>query len=136
VVALAKAGQKACVRAEGVNRACLSGTISLPCCLFTAIVRSSPSSLYATKYLVLSIAKKVLQQGRFYASNKVAVEDKKGGDNVKAMWPSLARLQAFGFLGIDISLPASYRLIRYGIALDHLEVKNVEQEFALLFNDH
>jgi hypothetical protein len=72
--------------------------------------------------------------------NKAVVEDENGGDKVKAKRPSLARPRAYGFLGIEVNviehLPAPYRLVRYSIAPDQPEVKNVEQDFTLLFYNH
>ena len=46
----------------------------------------------------------------------------------------------FNYRGIDIDilerLPTPYGLVRYGVAPDHPEVKNVEKEFASLFVEH
>jgi hypothetical protein len=59
-------------------------------------------------------------------------------DERKSSSSSSARLRAFGFLGIDVDviehLPAPYRLVRYGVVPNHLDVKNVKQEFASLFD--
>ena len=59
-------------------------------------------------------------------------------DERKSSSSSSARPRAFGFLGIVVDvvehLPALYRLVRYGVAPNHLDVNNVKQEFASLFD--
>ena len=59
-------------------------------------------------------------------------------DERKSSSSSSARPRVFGFSGIDVDvierLPVPYSLVRYGVAPDHPDVKNVKGEFALLFD--
>lgn len=91
--------------------------------LSVAIVGAGPSGFYAAKYLTSSVLKRI----KSAASASV-------GDEVKQS-PS-----PFGWSGIDIDiierLPTPYGLVRYGVAPDHPEVKNVENDFASLYDEN
>lgn len=88
--------------------------------LSVAIVGAGPSGFYAAKYLTSSVLKRIQSSG-----GTLAVDE----DN-KSPPP-------FRWSGIDIDiierLPTPYGLVRYGVAPDHPEVKNVENDFASLF---
>lgn len=87
-----------------------------------AIVGAGPSGFYASKYLTSSVLKRIQQSSA--AENAAADGD---GDSAAP----------FAWSGIDIDiverLPTPYGLVRYGVAPDHPEVKNVENDFAALF---
>lgn len=77
--------------------------------LSVAVVGAGPAGFYATKYLTSSVLKRITQ----------------------------STTTPFAFSGIDVDLierlPTPYGLVRYGVAPDHPEVKNVENDFAALF---
>eukprot|EP00584_Thalassiosira_punctigera_P017653 CAMPEP_0172555580 /NCGR_PEP_ID=MMETSP1067-20121228/58749_1 /TAXON_ID=265564 ORGANISM="Thalassiosira punctigera, Strain Tpunct2005C2" /NCGR_SAMPLE_ID=MMETSP1067 /ASSEMBLY_ACC=CAM_ASM_000444 /LENGTH=596 /DNA_ID=CAMNT_0013344115 /DNA_START=143 /DNA_END=1933 /DNA_ORIENTATION=+ len=77
--------------------------------LSVAIIGAGPSGFYAAKYLNSSVLKRIKS---------------------KSSAP-------FSWSGIDVDiierLPTPYGLVRYGVAPDHPEVKNVENDFASLF---
>jgi len=91
--------------------------------LSVAIVGAGPSGFYAAKYLTSSVLKRIQSA----ASEGIP---KEGQVEKKAPPP-------FKWSGIDVDvierLPTPYGLVRYGVAPDHPEVKNVENEFAALF---
>lgn len=74
-------------------------------CYNVAIVGTGPSGCYTAKYLLS------------------AIDKKKNDENVTCNIDMLERL------------PTPYGLVRYGVAPDHPEVKNVENDFAALFQD-
>jgi len=82
--------------------------------LSVAIVGAGPSGFYTAKYLTSSVLKRM----------RSAVNDEK-------------KSPSFRWSGIDIDmierLPTPYGLVRYGVAPDHPEAKNVENDFASLF---
>ncbi len=84
--------------------------------LSVAVVGAGPSGFYATKYLTSSVLKRVkrVQSPEDTPSN-------------------------FGWSGIDVDiierLPTPFGLVRYGVAPDHPEVKNVENDFAALLEN-
>eukprot|EP00984_Skeletonema_dohrnii_P002395 scaffold832_cov75-Skeletonema_dohrnii-CCMP3373.AAC.5 len=86
--------------------------------LSVAVVGAGPAGFYASKYLTSSVLKRIAQSTS-------------SADNDAPPTP-------FAFSGIDIDLierlPTPYGLVRYGVAPDHPEVKNVENDFAALFN--
>ena len=88
--------------------------------LSVAVVGAGPAGFYASKYLTSSVLKRITQS------------TSSGDDDDDTHSTS------FGFSGIDIDLierlPTPYGLVRYGVAPDHPEVKNVENDFAALFN--
>ena len=88
--------------------------------LSVAIVGAGPSGFYTAKYLTSSMLKQI-QSSNSAAKQSTADKEHK----------SLCS-------GIDIDmierLPTPYGLVRYGVAPDHPEVKNVENDFASLFN--
>ena len=88
--------------------------------LSVAVVGAGPAGFYASKYLTSSVLKRITQ-----STSSGDVDDDT---------PPIP----FGFSGIDIDLierlPTPYGLVRYGVAPDHPEVKNVENDFAALFN--
>lgn len=75
-------------------------------CYSVAIVGTGPSGCYTAKYLLSSFDKL-----------------KKKDENVTCNIDMLERL------------PTPYGLVRYGVAPDHPEVKNVENDFAALFQE-
>ena len=83
--------------------------------LNAVIVGAGPSGFYTAKYLASSFSKLIA------ASQSGTTEDSSCS-------------QPFTFSGIDIDiierLPTPYGLVRYGVAPDHPEVKNVEKDFA------
>lgn len=83
--------------------------------LSVAVVGAGPAGFYATKYLTSSVLKRITQS---FTSDDVPTP--------------------FAWSGIDVDmierLPTPYGLVRYGVAPDHPEVKNVENDFAALFN--
>lgn len=85
--------------------------------LSVAVVGAGPAGFYASKYLTSSVLKRITQS--------TSPEDE-------------AHLTPFAWSGVDIDLierlPTPYGLVRYGVAPDHPEVKNVENDFAALFN--
>ena len=87
--------------------------------LSVAVVGAGPAGFYASKYLTSSVLKRITQST---SSND---------DDDRTSTP-------FAWSGIDIDLierlPTPYGLVRYGVAPDHPEVKNVENDFAALFN--
>lgn len=87
--------------------------------LSVAVVGAGPAGFYASKYLTSSVLKRITQS--------TSPDD---GDD--------ARSTPFAWSGIDIDLierlPTPYGLVRYGVAPDHPEVKNVENDFAALFH--
>lgn len=98
--------------------------------LSVAIVGAGPSGFYAAKYLMSSMSKRILlSQSTSLATNNE--EDAVGGGETTAVTPH------FDWSGVDIDiierLPTPYGLVRYGVAPDHPEVKNVEHDFAALF---
>ena len=82
--------------------------------LSVAVVGAGPAGFYASKYLTSSVLKRITQSTTFNDDDR------------------------FAWSGIDIDLierlPTPYGLVRYGVAPDHPEVKNVENDFAALFN--
>lgn len=78
--------------------------------LSVAIVGAGPSGFYAAKYLTSSVLKRIR---------------------------SAESPTSFCWSGIDVDvierLPTPYGLVRYGVAPDHPEVKNVENDYASLF---
>ncbi|KAL7551925.1 hypothetical protein ACHAWF_015179 [Thalassiosira exigua] len=91
--------------------------------LSAAIVGAGPSGFYAAKYLAASAIERIREE----------VEDD-GEDGAEAGGGG----PRFEWSGIDVDLlerlPAPYGLVRYGVAPDHPEVKNVERDFAALFD--
>jgi adrenodoxin-NADP+ reductase len=120
--------------------------------------------MYAAKFLASSVAKRVTmmmqrrrqqqQQSDDSPSNKEVDEsddddDDADGETTTTTPPPPSssssavrppRRASFGFSGIDVDvierLPVPYGLVRYGVAPDHPEVKNVERDFASLFDAH
>ncbi|KAL7538996.1 hypothetical protein ACHAXR_008939 [Thalassiosira sp. AJA248-18] len=92
--------------------------------LSVAIVGAGPSGFYAAKYLTSSVLKRIQST----AEGAITV-----GDEKKKSTPD------FGWSGIDVDiierLPTPYGLVRYGVAPDHPEVKNVENDFAKMFQN-
>ena len=93
------------IETSGQKRRHASTTPPASSRLSAAIVGAGPSGFYTAKYLASSFSK------------RIASED-----------------SAPPFSGIDIDilerLPTPYGLVRYGVAPDHPEVKNVENDFA------
>lgn len=83
--------------------------------LSVAIVGSGPSGCYTAKYLILTL-EQLQQKGQLTNANM---------DDLKNV-------------NIDIleKLPTPFGLVRSGVAPDHPEVKNVENDFSLLFQDN
>lgn len=83
--------------------------------LHAVIVGAGPSGFYTAKYLSSSFSKLIT-----------------AGDD--------SPTESFRFSGIDIDiverLPTPYGLVRYGVAPDHPEVKNVENDFASVVEGH
>eukprot|EP00571_Detonula_confervacea_P012011 CAMPEP_0172305996 /NCGR_PEP_ID=MMETSP1058-20130122/7175_1 /TAXON_ID=83371 /ORGANISM="Detonula confervacea, Strain CCMP 353" /LENGTH=582 /DNA_ID=CAMNT_0013017765 /DNA_START=237 /DNA_END=1985 /DNA_ORIENTATION=+ len=92
--------------------------------LSVAIVGAGPSGFYAAKYLTSSVVKRIQSAAGITA----AVDDEKKSPPPPFCWS-----------GIDVDiverLPTPYGLVRYGVAPDHPEVKNVENDFASLFQN-
>ena len=90
--------------------------------LSVVIVGAGPSGFYSAKYLTSSMLKQIQS-----ATSNSAAEQSIADKEHKSLWS-----------GIDIDmierLPTPYGLVRYGVAPDHPEVKNVENDFASLFN--
>lgn len=82
--------------------------------LSVAVVGAGPAGFYATKYLTSSVLKRI--------QSSTAEHD----------------APPYAWSGIDVDLierlPTPYGLVRYGVAPDHPEVKNVENDFAALLN--
>jgi adrenodoxin-NADP+ reductase len=79
-----------------------------------AVVGAGPSGFYASKYLTSSVLKRIKA----------------------AALPE--NTDTFEWSGIDVDvierLPTPYGLVRYGVAPDHPEVKNVENDFASIMD--
>ena len=86
--------------------------------LNAVIVGAGPSGFYTAKYLSSAFSKLVTTTGDDCPSTE----------------------SSFQFSGIDIDiverLPTPYGLVRYGVAPDHPEVKNVENDFASVVESH
>jgi len=84
-----------------------------------AVVGAGPSGFYTSKYLTSSVLKRIER-----------ANDTRDEDDPPASAP-------FNWSGIDVDiferLPTPYGLVRYGVAPDHPEVKNVERDFAAQF---
>ncbi len=119
--------------------------------LSVAIVGAGPSGFYTAKYLTSAVLKKIQSTAAIASGSPsaavvggVATDDDDGGGaaglntQMQSMYPSSTT--NFNYCGIDIDilerLPTPYGLVRYGVAPDHPEVKNVEKEFASLFEEH
>ncbi|KAL3815996.1 hypothetical protein ACHAXA_010656 [Cyclostephanos tholiformis] len=104
--------------------------------LSAAIVGSGPSGFYAAKYLMSSISKRILQSEDSPPETEEVMAKEEEGESGTVTKP----IPPFGWSGIDVDvlerLPTPYGLVRYGVAPDHPEVKNVEREFASLFNEN
>ncbi|KAL7449355.1 hypothetical protein ACHAWC_001421 [Mediolabrus comicus] len=87
--------------------------------LSVAVVGAGPAGFYTTKYLTSSVLKRIQS-------------------TAAATGTGTATNAPFAWSGIDVDLierlPTPYGLVRYGVAPDHPEVKNVENDFAALFN--
>ena len=110
--------------------------------LSVAIVGAGPSGFYTAKYLSSAVLKK-LQSTPACASVMSLAEaaSVEGGGAAEVHHQKMqSSTNNFNYSGIDIDiierLPTPYGLVRYGVAPDHPEVKNVEKEFASLFGDH
>ena len=103
------------------NEESSSITNNIPPRLSVAIVGAGPSGFYSAKYLTSSLLKQIQS-----ATSNSAAEQSIADKEHKSLWS-----------GIDIDmierLPTPYGLVRYGVAPDHPEVKNVENDFASLF---
>ena len=90
--------------------------------LNAVIVGAGPSGFYTAKYLSSAVSKLIVKDNQTDAS-----EDS-------------SSTEPFNFSGIDIDiverLPTPYGLVRYGVAPDHPEVKNVENDFASVVEGH
>jgi adrenodoxin-NADP+ reductase len=88
--------------------------------LNAVIVGAGPSGFYTAKYLSSSFSKAIKADS---------------GNDVSCKSP-----ESFAYSGIDIDiverLPTPYGLVRYGVAPDHPEVKNVENDFASVIEGH
>ncbi|KAL3790210.1 hypothetical protein HJC23_005582 [Cyclotella cryptica] len=86
--------------------------------LRAVVVGSGPSGFYTAKYLTSSVNKRI-------AADRETATSSSSSSTSSSSWP---------FSGIDIDilerLPTPYGLVRYGVAPDHPEVKNVENDFA------
>ena len=110
--------------------------------LSVAIVGAGPSGFYTAKYLSSAVVKKLQSAAAIIlastSSSSTAADDvaTAADDGEAAGLPT----NFFNYRGIDIDilerLPTPYGLVRYGVAPDHPEVKNVEKEFASLFVEH
>ena len=90
-----------------------------------AIVGSGPSGCYTAKYLSKALHQQQLQS--VHASSHGGDTERMGHDSV-----SLS-LQFQYQMDIIEKLPTPYGLVRYGVAPDHPEVKNVQNDFDQLF---
>ena len=92
--------------------------------LSVAIVGAGPSGFYAAKYLTSSVLKRITAQSTKFIGDEGVAEE-------------ASNPISFDWSGIDVDiierLPTPYGLVRYGVAPDHPEVKNVENDFAALF---
>ncbi len=94
--------------------------------LSVAIVGSGPSGFYSAKYLQLAIQRAKQQQN-------VQEND---GETSSSTTSIIHSLQTVNIDLID-RLPTPFGLVRSGVAPDHPEVKNVENDFiALIQNDN
>ena len=93
-----------------------------------AIVGSGPSGCYTAKYLSKALQQQ--QQHDETNSDNHTENANNGSDTIYHHLPQ----QSYQ---IDIieKLPTPYGLVRYGVAPDHPEVKNVQNDFDLLFDN-
>ena len=86
--------------------------------LSVAVVGAGPSGFYTSKYLTSAVLQRIEK-----------ANGKREEDDPQAL--------PFNWSGIDVDiferLPTPYGLVRYGVAPDHPEVKNVEHDFAAQF---
>ena len=96
-----------------------------------AIVGSGPSGCYTAKYLSKALQQQQQQQHDETNSDNTTDNEHGGNDTIYHHHPQ----QSYQ---IDIieKLPTPYGLVRYGVAPDHPEVKNVQNDFDQLFDDN
>lgn len=90
--------------------------------LNVAIVGTGPSGCYTAKYLQSSLHKRIM------------VIRNENSTHHHSMSTKLANIESLNIDMID-RLPTPFGLVRSGVAPDHPEVKNVENDFASLFSN-
>jgi len=100
--------------------------------LSIAIVGTGPSGCYTAKYLISSIKQMQEKQLEKDAQENVAIGSKSGRKSEPSFIGCLKTLD------IDMidRLPTPFGLVRSGVAPDHQEVKNVENDFVKLFESN
>ena len=105
--------------------------------LSVAVVGAGPSGFYAAKYLTSSVLKRIQQVTQTTLAAGVGTDANDTRSTESEHEPSSVSSSPFAWFGIDVDiierLPTPYGLVRYGVAPDHPEVKNVEKDFASLF---
>ncbi len=127
---------KACEKAGKLRR--LFGTSSIICSqskkntLSVAIVGSGPSGFYSAKYLQLALqrAKNESAYSKVGEMDVTTTTEQRNDNAIK----KTNLIESIEELNIDLieRLPTPFGLVRSGVAPDHPEVKNVENDFVAL----
>ena len=117
------------LRIHNRNYHASSATLTSKEALSVAIVGTGPSGCYTAKYLI-----SMLQQLKTKGATKGTV-DKGVRAGAGVGGAGVSDLKSIHISMIE-KLPVPFGLVRSGVAPDHPEVKNVENDFSKLFHDY